>query len=78
MNVFDQESMHNLIVNFKELTKEQRAGKLLHHAKAVKGVPFLVWSKYDEHGDLVKRIMIRESETKTDGAGYMKMEGGNV
>lgn len=48
--------------DFSALTKEQLAGKIIHHAIQVKGVPFLVWSKYDDLGDLIQRAMIRRSE----------------
>jgi hypothetical protein len=60
--------------NFCDLTKEQLAGKIVYHDIKIKGVDFLVWSKYDEHGDLLQRLMVRKSETEVDEHGFMRCE----
>lgn len=60
--MFDPKMLERLTFeDFNELTKEQLADKIIHHTIKLKGVDFLVWSKYDEHGELLQRAMVRKS-----------------
>lgn len=51
--------------DFNLLTPEQLANKIIHHSAKVKGVEFLVWSKYDDKGELLQRVMLRASLMET-------------